>query len=204
MKCEALEEKKKIILYHGSNSQVVKPNIGFSQFSNDFGVGFYLTDNADVAKKYAARFVQSYLNVYQVDLNNLKIKYLEVNDEWLQYVLANDVGSCLPSFNDQDYDVITGPCAEDFLNVICYYSWGVIDKKQVFDIIKSIGYTNQVVFKKQESLDKYIHFGGFRTLLKNEQVYWREKRRDERKRGFEMVKKQVRCCGDIMFREVFD
>ena len=41
----------KIILYHGSPNKVVVPQFGFGEDKHDYGKGFYLTDNIELAKE---------------------------------------------------------------------------------------------------------------------------------------------------------
>lgn len=43
----------KIILYHGSPNKVVVPQFGFGEGKHDYGKGFYLTENIELAKEWA-------------------------------------------------------------------------------------------------------------------------------------------------------
>lgn len=43
----------KIILYHGSQDQNVKPTFGLGDDRHDYGRGFYLTENFDLAKEWS-------------------------------------------------------------------------------------------------------------------------------------------------------
>lgn len=44
---------EKIILYHGSPNKVVVPQFGFGEGKHDYGKGFYLTENIELAKEWA-------------------------------------------------------------------------------------------------------------------------------------------------------
>lgn len=43
----------KIILYHGSPNEVITPIYGGGNDKHDYGRGFYLTDNLELAKEWA-------------------------------------------------------------------------------------------------------------------------------------------------------
>ena len=42
-----------IILYHGTPEQIVTPAYGCGDDKHDYGRGFYLTENLDLAKEWA-------------------------------------------------------------------------------------------------------------------------------------------------------
>ena len=47
--------KKKIIIYHGSQQIVEKPRFGIGKKYNDYGQGFYCTENIELAKEFLVR-----------------------------------------------------------------------------------------------------------------------------------------------------
>lgn len=44
-----------MILYHGTNDDIIDIDLSKSRLGKDFGVGFYLTSNRDVAQRQAER-----------------------------------------------------------------------------------------------------------------------------------------------------
>lgn len=42
-----------IVLYHGSPERIVKPAYGLGEDRHDYGKGFYLTPDKDMAKEWA-------------------------------------------------------------------------------------------------------------------------------------------------------
>ncbi|MBQ9813115.1 MAG: DUF3990 domain-containing protein [Thermoguttaceae bacterium] len=42
-----------LVLFHGSANREVKPTYGLGDEKHDYGKGFYLTDNLDLAKEWA-------------------------------------------------------------------------------------------------------------------------------------------------------
>lgn len=123
-------EKK--ILYHGSVDVIEKPELGKEKKHNDYGPGFYCTENIELAKEWACTEGQNgYANQYEIDLENLRVlnlsgenynillwlallvKYREMRlttpimrrgAEWLQNNYLIDV---------QDYDIVIGYRADD-------------------------------------------------------------------------------------------
>ena len=43
----------KIILFHGTSNKVVTPTFGLGDEKHDYGKGFYLTENPELAKEWA-------------------------------------------------------------------------------------------------------------------------------------------------------
>lgn len=44
---------EKIILYHGTSDKNVVPQYGLGEEKHDYGKGFYLTENVELAKEWA-------------------------------------------------------------------------------------------------------------------------------------------------------
>lgn len=69
-----------VILYHGSPEIVEKPVYGKGKTYNDYGRGFYCTENLDLAKEWACtEGVAGYANQYELDRSSLNI--LELSSE---------------------------------------------------------------------------------------------------------------------------
>ena len=135
----------KKIIYHGSINIVKEPIYGYGKKYNDYGLGFYCTENIELAKEWAVnKDKDGYVNIYELDINDLKI--LNLNDKrynvlhWLTILLKNrefDLRSSVSqkakeyliknySIDISDIDVIIGyraddsyfTFAQDFLNNI--------------------------------------------------------------------------------------
>lgn len=66
----------KIILYHGSPNKVVVPQFGFGEDKHDYGKGFYLTDNIELAKEWAVcrpDEMNGWVHKYELETDDLKI-----------------------------------------------------------------------------------------------------------------------------------
>lgn len=66
----------KLILYHGSPNEIVIPMFGMGNDKHDYGRGFYLTDNIELAKEWAVcrpDEINGFVHHYELDLDGLKI-----------------------------------------------------------------------------------------------------------------------------------
>jgi len=81
-------------IYHGSINKVIKPVYGEGKKHNDYGLGFYTTEEIELAKEWAVSFEHDgYVNHYELEDNNLSILNL-TNPEynllnWLAILLDN-------------------------------------------------------------------------------------------------------------------
>lgn len=66
----------KIILYHGTPNKIVTPVFGGGEEKHDYGKGFYLTENIDLAKEWAVcrpQEANGWVHKYELDCDSLKI-----------------------------------------------------------------------------------------------------------------------------------
>ena len=67
---------KKIILYHGTPNEIVVPTFGKGDDRHDYGKGFYLTENIQLAKEWAVcrpNDTNGWVHKYELDTTDLKI-----------------------------------------------------------------------------------------------------------------------------------
>lgn len=67
---------KKIILYHGSPNKVVVPRYGFGDGKHDYGKGFYLAENVELAKEWAVcrpDETNGWVHKFELDTTDLKV-----------------------------------------------------------------------------------------------------------------------------------
>ena len=80
---------KKITLFHGSPDKIVKPSYGKGEDRHDYGRGFYLTENLDLAKEWAVcrpNETNGFVHQYELDTDGLKI--LDFQDYGVLVLLA--------------------------------------------------------------------------------------------------------------------
>ena len=76
-------------LFYGADKDVIIPQYNVGNPNNDYGLGFYLTPDKEMAKLWASKFPSGgYLIEYEVDFNGLNILYLNSinNDDVLKWI----------------------------------------------------------------------------------------------------------------------
>lgn len=84
----------KIILYHGSPNKVVVPQFGFGEGKHDYGKGFYLTENIELAKEWAVcrpDETNGWVHKYELETDDLKILDFQKHDilSWLAELMKH-------------------------------------------------------------------------------------------------------------------
>lgn len=84
----------KLTLYHGSSSIIRRPVFGQGKPYNDYGRGFYCTENLDLAKEWSVdEGRDGFANVYRIETDGLNILHLEEPPfcilHWLSVLLQN-------------------------------------------------------------------------------------------------------------------
>lgn len=66
----------KITLYHGTSDKIVAPTYGYGNDKHDYGKGFYLTENIELAKEWAVcrpDMKNGWVHKFELDCDGLKI-----------------------------------------------------------------------------------------------------------------------------------
>lgn len=146
-----MAEKEAILLYHGSNVVVEKPQIFISGFYKDFGYGFYCTRLEKQARKWAlTKRGASIVSLYSYEpAEDLKILSFPVmTDEWLDFVVDCRRGV------KHDYDIVEGPMADDQIwDYVEDFMEGIITREAFWVLAKFKYPTHQIVFCTQKSLE---------------------------------------------------
>lgn len=84
----------KIILYHGSEKIISKPEFGKGKVYNDYGLGFYCTQNIELAKEWACPSDNDgFSNCYELEMDGLSVLDLLsatfTTLHWLAILIAN-------------------------------------------------------------------------------------------------------------------
>ncbi|MBE6041605.1 MAG: DUF3990 domain-containing protein [Clostridiales bacterium] len=170
-------------VFHGSTHIVRIPRFGAVRAINDFGLGFYCTEDPSLASEWSvSRGRDGYVNRYRIETNGLRI--LDLNNpeyctlHWLTVLLHNrdfdmptrqtyyaiDYLRTMFSVDYQNYDIMTGyraddssfSFAQDFLN-------GRISYEELRDVLSGAsgpGSGLQFVFKSNRAFDR-ITFDGY-------------------------------------------
>ena len=211
------------IIYHGSKDIIEKPKFGKGKSYNDYGLGFYCTENLTLAKEWAVDIGRDgYANIYEIDDSRLSV--LNLNDEqyiilhWLAILLENrhfDSPSSLSheakeyilnnfSVDYKSYDVIIGyraddsyfSFAQDFLN-------GTISYRQLNNAMHLGNLGQQFVLKSKKAFD-LISFIGYENASFNEWYSRKENRDKAARRDYFDTEKNKRLRGDIYITQIID
>lgn len=84
----------KIILYHGTHDKIVTPFFGGGDDKHDYGRGFYLTENIDLAKEWAVcrpNDKNGWVHKYELDTDGLEILDFKEKDvlSWLAELMKH-------------------------------------------------------------------------------------------------------------------
>lgn len=161
-----------IALYHGSANIIKNPVFGMGNCHNDYGLGFYCSDEIELAKEWACTENESgYVNYYPLDLSNLNIMRLSGGGynilNWLALLLDNRtfrvsnpvaaegraylLDKFLPDI--KSYDCIVGYRADD-----SYFSF-------------ASGFLNNTISLEQLEFAMYLGKLGEQTVMKSKKSF---------------------------------
>lgn len=86
--------KQDFVIYHGSQQIVEVPKFGIGKTYNDYGQGFYCTENIELAKEWACPVKNDgYANKYILHLDGMNVMHLTKGEfnilNWLAILLSN-------------------------------------------------------------------------------------------------------------------
>ena len=202
-----------IIIYHGSIKIIEKPNMAQGNPKNDYGKGFYCTEDIELAKEWACKtFENGYINKYLLKCNDLKILDLTTKEfnvlNWIALLLNNRTFNIndevalkakdfiIKKYNIdlQKYDIVIGYRADD-----SYFSYAqsfINNTLSVEDLEKALKLGelgNQVVLISQKAFDN-IEFISYEAVDKRI-YYYKFKSRDTMAR--ENYRKNIKTNNNI-------
>ena len=142
-------------LYHGSNIEIITPDLSKSKPYKDFGQGFYLSADKNQAMRMAEQKTFQMLcgtpvvSDFEFDEGLLSSKELNIktfNDysvEWARFVLENrDMKRQHPTHH---YDIVYGPIADDGVTFqLRRYQSGAIS---IEELVKELQYAKGITFQ---------------------------------------------------------
>lgn len=192
----------KLVIYYGSKNIIEKPIYMGGKAHNDYGFGFYCTEEKELAKEWSVTNDNddAIANEYSIELDGLKIldltdkKYSILN--WISILLKYrtfDLSSeiskeahdyLLKNFyiDVNNYDIVIGYHADD-----SYFSYArdfvnnTISVRQLSEAMKLGNLGKQVVIISKKAFNK-LNFEGFENVNKAE-YFAKRKLRDEKARS---------------------
>lgn len=186
-----------MIVYHGSKDIILKPIYGKGNIRNDYGLGFYLTENLELAKEWACSnsITNGFANKYEIDLSRLKVldltdkKYSILN--WLAILLKfrtfdlnNPISREAKEYiidnfyiDVEEYDIIIGYRADDsYFTFARDFINNTISYKQLNEALYLGKLGIQIVLKSKKAFDS-ISFLGYH-LADSKEYYVKRYNRD--------------------------
>ena len=184
-------------IYHGSKYLVAEPTLEQGRPRNDFGQGFYCTDNIDLAREWACDGVNAfgYANIYELDTEPLSIfDFRNLPEQqrtlvWAATLMANRRVNLTAGISKADverfidtyaidcsaYDVIIGYRADDsyfdIMRAFCHSAISLASLEQAL-LLGDLGI--QIVLTRQPSFDA-LRFVGAEEV---DARYWGKLRND--------------------------
>ena len=153
-----------MILFHGSLERIEVPRILPSELYRplDFGTGFYTTSDYDPAARWVSiRLARNpnmpcgYVSAFELDEHALETSgcivktFKGVSTEWLRFIAENRLHGNV----SHDYDVVTGPVANDRVyTVLNLYEGGYIDEASAISRMKAYRLADQYLFHTEKAL----------------------------------------------------
>ena len=186
-----------MILYHGSEKIIEKPIYGKGNLRNDYGRGFYCTENEELAKEWAcSNNKNGFANKYELNMEGLNVLYLNSKEynilHWLAILTKNrtywenstisEVAKKYISDNFMidmaEYDVIIGYRADDsYFSFARDFVSGTISYRQLSEAMKLGELGEQVVLISEKAFEniKYIS-----NNPADVQIYYKKKKDRDR------------------------
>lgn len=165
---------KKLTIYHGSTQVIETPIFGTGNPRNDYGLGFYCTENIELAKEWACTEKDNgFSNKYELDIRDLKMMNLNNGEyhilNWLAVLLENrqfrireDVAIRAKEYlienfavDYKNYDVICGYRADD--SYFSYANAFINNTLSLKQLEKALVYGNlgeQVVLRTEKAFER--------------------------------------------------
>lgn len=168
-----------MLVYHGSSHIIEVPVYNGSKRSNDYGYGFYTIENIEPAKEWACANDQNgYANIYEADLNGLKLLNLNAPEynilNWLAILtkyrsywqngsIAEEAKRYLQDnffIDPTPFDVIIGYRADDsYFSFAQDFISGTISLSKLSEAMRLGKLGEQIVFKSSESFEHLRYIG---------------------------------------------
>lgn len=189
--------EKDILLYHGSEKIIEQPKYGLGRKNNDFGQGFYCTENEELAKEWAVSSLRNgFANRYLLHTNFLRILHLNTPEytilNWIALLVEHRLFAIRTpvarrakqyllehfSINVNAYDLIIGYRADD-----SYYDYAesFINNSITVEQLSAamqLGRLGEQIVLKSEFAFSQLEYQGW-TVADRNQYYAKKQTRNE-------------------------
>ncbi len=155
-----------MLLYHGSNEEVSKPELRPLTRAVDFGRAFYLTTDREQAIKWAKTTTlrraegEPIVSIFEIEDRKFtelnRLVFTSPDSDWLRYISHNrNLG-----IDDSSADVVMGPVANDnTMPVLNLYFKGAYTEEEALRRLLPQKLRDQVAFKSERALSHLTFIG---------------------------------------------
>lgn len=165
----------KKLLYHGSENIIRQPKYNQGAKTNDYGRGFYCTEEIELAREWACKKQKNgYVNKYELDWSELDI--MNLNNS--QYSILN----WLALLADNRTYWQNGSIAQDFVS-------GAISMQKLAEAMRLGKLGEQVVLKSRRAFSKLCYLG--EEMVDAQEYYMKRMSRErEARREYRSTRKR--------------
>ena len=169
--------KDKITIYHGSKYIIDKPVYGGGKSNNDYGLGFYCTEDIELAKEWSVSSEENgYANIYELYIKDLKV--LNLNDynvlNWITILIENrtfslksDIAEMGVEFLKKNYsidlskyDIVIGYRADDsYFTFAKNFLENLISVRRLSEALKYGELGQQIVLISERAFENIKYIG---------------------------------------------
>ena len=208
-------------IYHGSTDIIIKPEYGKGSIKNDYGRGFYCTEEIELAKEWACgNDTDGYANKYEIDLNKLNTLYLNSDEysilNWLAILtrfrtywqsssIAEEAKQYLQDnfyIDVTKYDVIIGYRADDsYFSFAQDFVSNTISLRKLSEAMHLGKLGEQTVLKSKNAFDRIKYIDN--EYAASEEYYNKKIDRDrDAKQQYKMSKASRDTVNDIFMIDI--
>ena len=193
-----------MILYHGSEKIIDAPEFGKGNSHNDYGRGFYCTENEELAKEWAcSNNNNGFANKYEFDMDGLNVLYLNSENynllNWLAvltkhrtYWENNTVTELAKKYlaenfmiDTSGFDVIIGYRADDsYFSFAQDFVAGAISYRQLGEAMRLGKLGEQIVLMSEKAFERIKYISNSPA---DASIYYKKKKERDR-----MARKEYR------------
>lgn len=162
-----------MIIYHGSENVITKPVFGAGNMKNDYGTGFYCTEDKEISKEWACkRAADGFSNCYELNTDGLKMCNLnedynilnwlalltKYRGYWQKRSIAEEAKTFLQEkylIDISEFDVIIGYRADDsYFSFVQDFIMGTISLQKLIMALRLGDLNNQIVLKSRKAFEQ--------------------------------------------------
>ena len=210
-----------MVLYHGSEKIIEVPEFGKGNLRNDYGRGFYCTENEDLAKEWAcSNNKNGFANKYELDMDGLNILYLNSEHynllNWLAvltknrtYWENNTVSEMAKKYlaenfmiDISEFDVIIGYRADDsYFSFAQDFVAGAISYRQLGEAMQLGKLGEQIVLMSEKAFERLKYISNSPA---DASVYYKKKKERDRmaRKEYRQAKRETLSPDELLIVDI--